>query len=347
MRILHPVAINVAILVRYELDVAGFYLVQCFGCKIFHLEEPLCGELRLDDSVSPLGITDRRSVILDLLQTAGLFKKAYDLLPCSEAVLANQNLSLFVETSVVVDDVDNREIVPQTDFVVVGIMGRCDLEAACTEIHFDIFIFYNRDFLVDERDDDLLALEPEMPLVRRIDTDGRIRHDCLGTGRRNHKILVGRIALAVGNIVAEMIEMALGVLVDNLVVADGSEGYRIPVDHAHSPVDQTFLVEMAEGSDDCCGKVRIHCEPGPVPVAGGAEFAQLLEDDSAMFLFPLPGIFHEFVPGQVVLGNAHPLESGHHLAFGCDGSVVSTGNPAGVLAVHPGLSDKHIIEGVV
>ena len=144
-----------------------------------------------------------------------------------------------------------------------------------------------------------------------------------------------------------MIEMALGVLVNHLVIADGCECHRIPVHHAHSPVNHALLVEMAESRYHRVGEFRLHREPGPVPVAGCAQLAELLEYYASVLLLPLPGIFEELLPADILLAYAPFLEPCHNLALGGYGRVVRTRHPAGVLAVHPGLPDEHVVEGVV
>ena len=345
--ILHPMAVSVAVFVRDELDPAGFHLVKGLGCKFTHLEEPLCGQFRLDHGISPLRIPHGRGVVLYLFEVSGLLKHADYLLPGFETVFSDKDGSLFVEPSMVVDYVDDRQVVPQSDLIVVGIVGRGDLEAAGTELQIHIVVLDDGDFPSYEGDQDFLAPEPKVPLVLGIDAYRSIRHDRLGAGGGDHQVLVGRIPVAVGDEVPQMVQVALGVTVDHLVVGDGGEGDGIPVDHPHSPVDHALLVEMAEGCDDRFREVGIHGEPRAVPVAGCTEFAELVEDYASVLLLPLPGMFEEFLTRQVFLGDAHGLEPRDDLAFGGDGGMVGTGHPAGVLAVHPGLAHQDVVEGVV
>ena len=58
-------------------------------------------------------------------------------------------------------------------------------------------------------------------------------------------------------------------------------------------------------------------------------------------------MLQEFLTGEVLFVDSLSLESGYDLAFGCDGSMVGSRNPAGILAVHSGLSDKDVVQGVV
>ena len=247
----------------------------------------------------------------------------------------------------VVDDVDHFEVVAQADLIVMDIVRRSHLQAAGTEIHFDVVVFDHGDLPVDQRDQHLLAAQPVVALVSRIDTDGGIRHDRLRTGGRDDQVFVRRIARTVGNEIAQVVEMALGILVDDLVVTDGGQGHRVPVDHAYAAVDHALPVEMHEGGDDRVGQGRLHRELGPVPVAAGAQFAQLLQDDPAVLFLPLPGVLEELLTRQILLGDALGLQLGDDLGLGRDARMVRSRHPAGVLAVHPRLADQHVVQRVV
>ena len=134
-------------------------------------------------------------------------------------------------------------------------------------------------------------------LIVRVDADSGISHYGFRTGGGYDYVLVGSLSVFADEI-SEVIELALCLLVDNLLVADGGLSYRIPVDHSHSAIDHPLLVEIHEGIDNCLAQSRFHSETGAVPVAGRSEFSQLLEDDSSVLFLPLPGFFQELLPGQ-------------------------------------------------
>ena len=81
--------------------------------------------------------------------------------------------------------------------------------------------------------------------ICRIDADGRIAHDCLGTRRRYDDVILSTL-----DEVAEIVELALMLLEDNLLVRECRLCLGIPVDHAYPTVDESLLVELAEDIDD-------------------------------------------------------------------------------------------------
>ena len=141
--------------------------------------------------------------------------------------------------------------------------------------------------------------------------------------------------------------MALGVLVDDFVVTHGREGLGVPVHHPDALVDPALAVEIHEGIDNSLGQRRFHRETGAVPVAGATQLAELLQDDSAVLLLPRPGVLEEFLAADVLLGDAHGLEFRDHLGFGGDGGMVRSRHPAGILAVHAGVADQDVVQGIV
>ena len=141
--------------------------------------------------------------------------------------------------------------------------------------------------------------------------------------------------------------MALGIAMDHLFVAHSRESFRVPVHHAHTPVYQTFLIEVHKGSNNRFRQFGIHGKLCAVPIARCTEFPELLQNDSTVLFLPFPCIFQELFTGDIFLGNTHAFQLGDNLAFGCDGCMVGAGHPAGVFAVHAGLSDQHVVKGIV
>ena len=345
--IFHPVFVGVAVFVGNEFDFSAFHAFEGILGQGVHFQEPLGGEFGLDDGVAALGITDGGDVVHGLFEVAGFFEHLGNFFAGDEAVFSNQDLGLFIEPAVVVDDVEHGQVVAQADFVVVHVVGGGHFQAARSEVHFDISVFNDGNFLVNQRNQDFLSFQPVVAFVRRVDADSGIRHNGLGAGGGDDDVLVGRVALSVRDEIAHMVELAGGVLVLDLFVADGGQAHGIPVNHTDALVDISFLVEINEGVDDGFAQVRVHRKLGAVPVATGAEFAELVQDDAAVFFLPFPGVLEELLTGEVFLADALGFQFGDDFVLGGDAGVVGSGHPAGVLAVHPCLADEHIIERVV
>ena len=56
--------------------------------------------------------------------------------------------------------------------------------------------------------------------------------------------LIARLAgeVVIGHVVPEVVELAVLLLIDYFLVAEGGQGLGVPVDHAHAAVDESFII---------------------------------------------------------------------------------------------------------
>lgn len=67
---------------------------------------------------------------------------------CHKAVFTHQDPGFLVEGAIQVQNIYHGQFVPQSYFIVIGIVCRGDLEAPCSKIHGNVVIGNNWDFLV-------------------------------------------------------------------------------------------------------------------------------------------------------------------------------------------------------
>ena len=136
-------------------------------------------------------------------------------------------------------------------------------------------------------------------------------------------------------------------LVDDLFGRKCRERLRIPVHHAHSTINQPLVVEVHKHLDDALRAHLVHREGRALPVARRAQLPQLLQDDAAVLVCPVPRVFQEFLARQVAFLDALFREFLHHFRLRCNRGVVGAGHPAGVLALHAGASHQNVLNRVV
>ena len=310
--------------------------------QLFHGDEPLHGEARLDDGPGALGAAHLVGVVLDLHEVASRVEGLREGLAGLETVLSLEFTADRVDRAVGVEHVDDLEAVLLAEFVVVGVVGGGHLEATGSELAVDVLVENDRNAASSHGNDGPLAVQVGVPLVLRVNADGRIGEDGLRTGRGDGEPIVRALDL-----VAHVVQLGLLLGVEDFLVGNSREGLGVPIDHAQAPIDVAFGVQVEEGVDDAPGVVRVQREVGPLPVAAGAEFAQLLQDDAAVFAGPIPSVLEEGIPAEVGLLDALVAELADHLGFGGDGGVVGARHPAGVLALHARPADEHVLNGVV
>ena len=136
-------------------------------------------------------------------------------------------------------------------------------------------------------------------------------------------------------------------MVNHFLVGERRLPLGVPVDHAQAAVNQPLLIEVAEHADDRARAGLVHGERGAVPVAGAAEFAQLLQDDAAVLVGPCPRVFQELLAREVALVNPLLFQALDHLRLGGDGGMVGAGHPAGVFPLQPRAANKDVLYRLV
>ncbi len=87
---------------------------------------------------------------------------------------------------------------------------------------------------------------------------------------------------------------------DHFLVGEGGLGGGIPVNHPFAAVDQAAVIKLDEHAQDALGIMIVHGEPFAAPIARASEFLELLDDDPAMFLFPVPDFLEESLAAEIV-----------------------------------------------
>ena len=370
LNVLHPVAVGVHIFRWVELDFSLEYWRQGNVSKMLHREEPLLAETRLHSGVLvTLRVTHLVIVVLHLLHQASFLQVDGNLLAHLHSVHTHIQASLFRERAVRVEDVDGLQVMSLTQCVVVHIVSRCHLQTARTKLDVHITVFYHRNNTIHQRHNHLVASQPLVLRVFRIDTHSRVTHDGLRTRGGNHSIialgiLMNDVALLfqcldrhlaahrsqvlwVSHIIFQMIQVALLITIDHLLRREHRLCLWIPVHHTETTIDQSLLVEVHKHLQHTLAALRIHREGSSVPVARSTQMTQLLQNDAAVLVRPSPCMLEELLTREVALLDALFSEAVHHLRLCGNRSMVRTRHPTSILAVDASLTDKDVLNRVV
>ena len=303
---------------------------------MLHLKEPLHREFRLNHHVGTFRISYLIGIGFRLFEQSGSFKVFLYLFTDIETIHTDIHTGSFAQCTIVIEDIDTRQVVFFTQHIVVYIMGRGYFQTTRTEFDVYIIILNHRNDTVYQRNDYFLSFQPRVLRVVRIDTHSRITHNCFRTGGCNNRVATFRITFY---FVAEIIQFSMFFLVDYLFVRKGSQGFRIPVYHADTTINQSFIKQVYENFDYTFATLLIHSESSTIPVAGCAEFTELFQDNTTVLVCPFPSMFQEFVTSQVGFLDALGSEFVYNFSFGSNRSVVSSRHPAGILAFHTGTTN--------
>ena len=141
--------------------------------------------------------------------------------------------------------------------------------------------------------------------------------------------------------------MAVLVVVLGLVVRDGRGAAGAPVDDALAAVDEPVVVPVAEHAAHGLGVLGVHGEALALEVDGAAHAADLVLDDAAVLVRPVPAGVDEGVAAHLEAVFALLLQLLVDLGLGGDAGVVGAQDPAGGAAAHARLAHDGVLDGVV
>ena len=246
---------------------------------------------------------------------------------------------------VLIENVDLRQVVGLTHGVIVGVVSRGDLDETGAKVGVDMPILKDGDLAVDDGELNGLTHEGGLLGILRRDCNARVAEHGLGARGGNDDVVLAVDRLS--QRVAQVPQVALLVLVLGLVVRDGGGAVGAPVDDALAAVNQTVVVPVAEDLAHGLGIVLVHGEALVVEVDGAAHTLDLLDDDAAVLVGPIPASVDKLVATDLQAANALALELLVDLGLRGDTGVVGAEHPARGLTTHAGHTDDGVLDGVV
>ena len=328
-----------------EGDLAGFDGVKRRPLELIDGHKPLLGQPRLKRGVATVAVHDGVVVLLDVVEQAVLVEPLDDGLAALVAVHAGELAVALDDHRVLVEDVDLRQVVGLTHGVVVGVVGRGDLDEARAKVGVDMPILKDGDLAVDDGKLDGLAHEGGLLGVLRGDSDARVAEHGLGASGGDDDVILAVDRL--GQRVAQVPQVALLVLILGLVVRDGGGAVGAPVNDTLATVDQAVVVPIAEDLTHGLCVILVHGEALVVEVDGATHALDLLDDDAAVLVGPVPAGVNKLVAANLQAADALALEFLVDLGLRGDTGVVGAQDPTRGLAAHAGHTDDGVLDGVV
>lgn len=155
-------------------------------------DPPLGLEERLND-VSRFGTGGNRHGVGGLvLKQTNLLELLNDLLSGIESLETGKIATGLIESTVVIKDVDKLEVLSLTGQVIVGVMGRSDLDGSGSKLHVDsLGISDNGNGSVQEGVVNSLAVEMSVSLIVGVNSNTSVSKHGLDSSGGNGQFLVG------------------------------------------------------------------------------------------------------------------------------------------------------------
>ena len=249
-----------------------------------------------------------------------------------------------VDAAVRVQHIDDRKFVALPDLEVDLVVCRRHLQNARAKLWIDRFVADDWNFLTRQRPPGIFANQIAITFVVWMNRHSSVGHDCLRPRRRNFEITPRLL----DNLVTHIIERAFLGRRDDLFVRQRREGDRIPVDHAFTAINQTFVVKIDEHLLDRAHISFIKCITLPRPIRRTPQAFQLFNDDAAVFILPFHHAPEKFFAAEIVPGLLfRPPQMFLHRRLSGHSRMVDAGKPKHFVSAHPRTTREDILNGVV
>ena len=345
LEVFHPGGVGLRPARGVEGDLARVDGVERRPLELIDGDEPLLGQPRLQRGVATVAVHDGVIEVLDVVEQVVLLEPLDDGLAALLAGHAGELAVALDDHRVLIEDINLRQVVGLTHGVIVGVVSRGDLDEAGAKVGIDVPILKDGDLAVHDGELDGLTHKSGLLGVLRGDGDARVAEHGLGARGGDDDVILAVDRL--GQRVAQVPQVAILVLIFGLVVRDGGGAVGAPVNDTLATVDQAVVVPIAEDLAHGLCVILVHGEALVVEVDGAAHALDLLDDDAAVLVGPVPAGVDKLVATDLQAADALTLELLVDLGLRGDTGVVGAQHPARGLAAHAGHTDNGILDGVI
>ena len=146
--------------------------------------------------------------------------------------------------SVLVHDVDLRQVVAQAGLEVIGIVRRRHLHRAGAELRIRQLVGDDRNLPIHQRQQNFLPVQMLVAFVFLVDRDRGIAQHRLRPGRGH-----GDELIRANHGIADLEQLALDFFVLDLKIGNRGLASRTPVDDVLAAINQSFFIQADENLD--------------------------------------------------------------------------------------------------
>mmetsp|Transcript_14411 Transcript_14411/g.20421 ORF Transcript_14411/g.20421 Transcript_14411/m.20421 type:complete len:335 (+) Transcript_14411:1532-2536(+) len=304
--VLEPVIPSLYVDGRFDPKSPFLHFSDSLRSHFFALHIPLWSEVRFDYVTRTATNAQPHFVAFLSPDQALFFQRPFDFDPCFISEHTLKNTRRTVQQPVWIQNIDARQIISFSAFVIVWVMRRSYLDSASAKAHINKNIVRNYwNLSVAKRVDQKLPVQVAVPFVLGVHSHCRVPQHCFQPSGCHDQFIV----FAVFDLVSEQsqhAELVLFVLrmawdvhhcfsiqinVIDFNVADGGFQSAAPIDQSRVSVNEIFIVQPYEGFDDCFAEVFVHRKSFASPINRRGNSSDLLCYFSAIFVFPLPNFF--------------------------------------------------------
>ena len=235
-------------------------------------QKPLLGKTRLDRHIGALAEADFVFVILRLGKRPHFLELGRSGFAGFKTIHAGQlDTGQAIHFAVRFEDVDDFQSVPLANIKVGLVVCWRDLQHACAKLDVDMLVGNDRQMRLvfhRQRPHRMFANQVSVARIVRVHRKPTVAGDGLRPRGRN----LQPSARLLDDLHLEIIELAVLLLHDDLLVRKGSQRFWTPVHHPLAAINQPFFIKIHEHALHAFRVALVHRETQPRPVARRTEF---------------------------------------------------------------------------
>ena len=333
---------------RNQPDITIFYGFHCRFDQFIHLNEPLFFDHRFYCGMAAVMRSYIMGIIFNSYQKSHTVKFFHNMPAAFVSIKAFIFSTIFVNGSIIIQNVDFRKIMAFSNLKIIRVMRRCDLDNSGTKFHIYITVCHNRNSTIYNRKHYFLSNHIFVSVIFRINGNCRISEHGFRTGRcKFNERCRTDAAIVFDQRVFDMPQMSCLLFIFYFRIRNGCIANRTPVNNTAALVYISFFMHFDKDFCNCFITAFIHRKSFSVPVAGRAQFLKLLNNPAAINFFPFPCTFQKLLTAKIVLVNSFFFQLTDDLNFGCDTGMVCTWLPKGIISLHPFPPDQNVLHGII
>lgn len=344
---------NLFLIRRMEGDFTVFKMLNGSFGKTLDVDEPLGFKHRFDNGAAFITVGDGVGDFLGATHEAGFFEILENFFAGFEGGETTVSFgNVGIHSAVFGDDGDALKIMAFADFKVVEIVSRGDLDGAGTVLGVGVFVGDDGNFAVGEREFDKTTDEILIARIVRIDSDGGIAKEGLGTGGADDdfgvldiRVIIGATIRGGDDLIGDVPEVAGLVLMFDFDVGEGGLVVRTEINQLLATVNHAVVPHFLESFVDARDNVFIKSESEIIPSTRGTKSTKLELHIAALLLDEVPNAGIELVTRVFKAGVAFFFEGAFIDDPSFEAGVIGTRDIPSIFATETVVTSKRIFEG--
>ena len=250
--------------------------------------------------------------------------------------------NIVVHSSVRIKKVDYFEVMALSNFPVVRVVSRGNLNHTSSKFFINIRIRNNRNFLVNQRQKNFFTNQVLIALIIRIYSNSRIAKESFRTSCSNFNS-----SRTVGIVVINVIHCALSILMLNFIISQSRATARTPVYKILAFIHKSAFIQCNKNITNSFRKSFIISKTLTAPVNRVSKFFLLFNDNVVVLVSNFPGSLSKSLASKVIAVFALFFKLLFNNILSGNSGMVGSRNPKSIITLHSMITNNNVLQGII